>query len=248
MKNSERGTRQLAAEADREHDSGGRSEAQMMKGNEKSIPPTLQPVFEQLSNQTSWLHVRWKLYRQLYGTNQRRVDLLNECAQVVFNVMQFALLDDVVLTLYRLAGPRQSKGKENMCLAQLVDGVRKCGHLELAVQLKDRLDTFGQKCKPLQARRHRWIAHCDFETALGRRPQPAVSRLMVEEALKILRDFLNEFQRHFLDATTAFERIILPSDAEGLICRLKQSVAFDDLEREGKVDASLWMNGRYKDA
>lgn len=219
-----------------------------MKETAHSIPSALQNVFEEITNQTSWLHARWKIYQQLYGTNERRLDLLNECAPVVFNILQFALLDDVVLTLCCLAGPPKSMGKDNMCLAHLIHGVRQCGHAELADRLKDMRDALVTKCEPLQARRNRWIAHRDFHTALGQRPQPGISRRMVEEALHLLRDFANCFQRYFIDTTTLFEKIILPSDADDLICCLKQSVAFEDLEKEGKLDSSLWTHGRYGDA
>lgn len=76
-----------------------------------SIPPNVQPLWNVLQQEVIGLHAYWKNYRQLFGTSEARVDLLNECASTFFFIIQDALLADVQLSLSKLADPAQTMGK-----------------------------------------------------------------------------------------------------------------------------------------
>src|SRR5687768_17578386 len=56
-----------------------------------------------LRNELVWLHAKWQQYRILFGTSDKRIDLLNEMAPFVVRVIQDSLWEDVVMHLARLA-------------------------------------------------------------------------------------------------------------------------------------------------
>ena len=70
-----------------------------------TIPPQLGDTWDFLHRQVLSLHGRWKNFRDLYGASQERIDLLNRTAPTFFAVLGPILLDDVQLTLSKLADP-----------------------------------------------------------------------------------------------------------------------------------------------
>ena len=48
---------------------------EVMENNNAEIPEALQEIFETLKQDIVWIHGRWKMYRQLFGTNELRVFL-----------------------------------------------------------------------------------------------------------------------------------------------------------------------------
>lgn len=78
---------------------------------------------------------------------------------------------------------------------------------------------------------------------------PGVSREMVNSILGEFRDFMNLYDRAKFDTTTLYEEVILAlgSDGDFLAEQLKRAVAFRDLEKEGKLERTLWTRGRYQD-
>jgi hypothetical protein len=56
-------------------------------------------VYNALTNEVSRLHVKYDLWRQLYGRSLQRVDFLNRTAGHFFGVLQGALIEEVLLQL-----------------------------------------------------------------------------------------------------------------------------------------------------
>jgi len=146
------------------------------------------------------------MYRQLFGTNEKHVDLLNECAGTFFNQLQTVVLDDVTLSLSRLTDPHQAFSRENVVLSQLIEKLDETAHSILIIKLKERLEIIRNKCAPFRIIRNRRIAHRDLGTALKTSIDllPRVSRLMIEEALKEVCLFMNEFEVYFTESETAY--------------------------------------------
>lgn len=69
------------------------------------IPIEVSTTWNFLHGEVVWLHARWTMYRQLYGTNAKRIETLNQLAPTFFGTLQGILLDEVQLTLSRLADP-----------------------------------------------------------------------------------------------------------------------------------------------
>lgn len=49
-----------------------------------AIPARLRDVYGALENELVWIHGRWIMYRQLFGTNELRIELLNDVAPSFF--------------------------------------------------------------------------------------------------------------------------------------------------------------------
>lgn len=44
------------------------------------FPVRLANIFEKLKSEVIWLHGQWIIYRQLFGTSEERINLLNDSA------------------------------------------------------------------------------------------------------------------------------------------------------------------------
>lgn len=212
-----------------------------------------QPVdhgfFKSVSNDVSYLHMYWKIYRQLYAHGERRIALLNETGSMVFYVLQHLLLDEVTLAISRLTDPAMTGKKENHSLERLVAGVSE-------KDLSEKMNTILMKVQELaqhfRDRRNRAISHSDLKTKLKleQNPLPGISREMVEKVLEHIRGLMDAYSHHYFKSTTLYEKPILPLGADGdfLSEQLRRAVAFRDMERRGEISRELWTKGRYKDA
>lgn len=89
-------------------------------------------MWAEIDRETTWLHGRWMIYRQLYGTSEQRVDLLNECAGTFANVLQNVLLHDVQLSLSKLGDPAGHGARTNLTLEALREALVTAGEVMAA--------------------------------------------------------------------------------------------------------------------
>jgi hypothetical protein len=78
-----------------------------------AIPAGISETWEFLNGEVIWLHGRWSMYGQLFGTSEARIDVLNRVAPTFFSTLQSVLLDEVQLTLSRLSDPARSAVRED---------------------------------------------------------------------------------------------------------------------------------------
>jgi hypothetical protein len=216
-----------------------------------NIPNKINDVFDELKTEITWLHARWKLYRQLYAESPKRIDFLNECAGVFFYVVQETLLDEVQVMLSKLTDPAQTSGHENLSLDQLQSRVEKHGDPHLAQRLRALLDDLHRKCKTFRVRRNKKLAHLDLATALQgtTNPLPGVSRQMIEDALAVLRTYMNEIQIHYDDSEQGYEHFIMhAADAEALLGILKHGIRYEELVQAGQIDFDDLPMSKWHDA
>jgi hypothetical protein len=218
---------------------------------QKTSVETEHDLFRGLQQELSWLHLHWKVYRQLFAKNEKRIELLNETGPLVFYVLQQLLMDETNLAICRLTDPPTTKDRENHGLPLLIGRVKGLNP-DLASAMADDLLGIQKLVGPFRARRNRAIAHSDLVTKqkIEGEVAPGISRQMVEEVLVKLRHLMNRYDQAFFDNTTAYEMVspALGSDGDFLTEQLKRAVAFRDLERQQKLDRDLWVNGRYRDA
>ncbi|MDO9611742.1 MAG: hypothetical protein Q7J33_07875 [Serpentinimonas sp.] len=89
------------------------------------FPHEIHALWGTLDTEITWLHGRWIIYRQLYGTSPDRVELLNKSAGTFFNMLQDVLLHDVQLSLSKIGDPAGSGSRENVTLFALPESVKK---------------------------------------------------------------------------------------------------------------------------
>src|SRR5215472_2229378 len=106
------------------------------------MPNEITGTWEFLHGEVVWLHGRWSMYRQLFGTNENRVNLLNKVAPNYFGTIQNIQLDEVQLTLSRLGDPAQTGKRQNLTLETLVGELDALGISDLTSSLKAHLEEY----------------------------------------------------------------------------------------------------------
>lgn len=201
------------------------------------FPASIQELWAELHSDVVWLHGRWIVYRQLFGTSKERVDLLNESAGTVSWILQQLLLDDVQLALSKIGDPAGTGAKTNLTLRRLQVNLSSAGEVALATKLEPFLKGFEDSCVNLRCRRNKWIAHSDLSTKLGARatPLPGPSRTEIEVALEALRGVMNCVEVHYTKSQTAYEHFLMDQDGDFLLSALARGKRYHDLVIEGKI-------------
>jgi hypothetical protein len=205
----------------------------------QSVSPKIDQLWAELDYEVTWLHGRWLIYRQLFGTDEERVDILNRSAGTFAYLLQNLLLHDVQLGLANIGDPPQTGRFKNLTVTALVNLV--CAQeATLEPTLRMHLDKYGVACEKIRKRRNKWIAHFDHDTLVNRHAAPPAgpSREEIELALLALRELMNAVQLHFNKSQTAYELIILEADGEHLIAMLKRGIRYQQLVKSGKISAN----------
>jgi hypothetical protein len=224
------------------------------------IPEPIRDVFEQLKNEITSLHARWKIYRQLFAHSDERIRLLNTCAPTFFFFIHGVLIDEIQLSLGKLTDPARTGRFDNLSLKQLQKQVDDLGDQRLSTKLRDILlelcgdrnnpDTPG-KCEAIKTRRDKRIAHLDLNSSiqLGGDPLPGISRQMIEDALGLVRKYMNTIEDHYCQSEYRYhDPIIGPYDGEALVACLRDGLDFRQLaEKLGKGRTEL-RSGKWSDA
>lgn len=208
----------------------------MSKVDER-FPKPVHNLWSAIDSEVIWLHGRWIIYRQLFGTSPERIAILNASAGTFFNVLQQTLLNDVQLSLSKLDDKAASGKHANMTLAALVESLRTCGEGEIATRLEPFLNAFNLSCAKIRHRRNKWIAHFDRDTMLGTKvnTRQGPSRNEIELSLDALRTFMNCVRLHYLDSQTFYQDFIMDSDGDHLITALQRSIRYKQLVKEGVI-------------
>lgn len=211
-----------------------------------TLPPKLQDVFEKLSDDLTWLYSYWIVYKQLFRTSEKRVDLLNGSAKNFFYMVHRAFLDKIMLGLTKFGDPEGDGKKSNMSLKHLCKIVHEHGSDDLARLVQKLDDNYQQFYCPLKTYRNKVLAHRDLSTALSdHKDMPSVTFETIENALGTLRDFMNSIDGHFCDAETGYEHTILDGDGNGLAFCLAQGARYDELVRAQKIDFHDLANSQW---
>jgi len=205
-----------------------------------AIPPQLTDAWSFLHTEVVWLHGRWEIYADLYGANPERIGLLNRTAPTFFATLQGIWINDVQLTLSKLADPAVTFKRPNLTLETLLQGVSELPEPHLATKLRPLLADYRTACERVKTRRNKDIAHFDFATQISpaRKAEilPGPSRQEIDAALIALREFMKAVYGHFEGKHMAYELFSLHDGAHQLLLILKQGVRYDELVEAGTID------------
>jgi len=203
-----------------------------------AIPTEIESAWNFLHGEVTWLHGRWYIYRQLYGTSEYRIEALNKVAPTFFGSLQDILVDDVQLTLSRLADPAQTGRFQNLTLETLAQEIMDAGHKALAADLLGRLGDYRDKCRAILERRNKRLAHYDRVTHEADRAEAlrGPSRAEIESALDSLRIFMRRVHEYFEHSYMAYEQFVLQTSAENLIYAIARALRYAELVDSGKID------------
>jgi AbiU2 len=202
-----------------------RSSAEVKAEFVASLPPRTGELAYELSRSITFLHLKWKLFRALYGTSRERIDLLNRTAPAFFAYLDQIMFHDVVLAITRLTDPPGTGKRKNACLARLIMLLAPhVGAAELA-GWRSELSLLNAAVQPLREARNRYLAHDDLPSALNHHPRsmPGASRAQVETMLQRIRGLFESIEEKFCGSHTPHEFV----DAQGgeqLIASLERAV------------------------
>lgn len=164
-------------------------------------------LYDILSNQVTWIHLKWKEHRTLFGTSQGRIDFLNEAAPAFFAGLQDTLWNDVLLHLCRLTDPVMSAGKRNLtieCFPSLISDAALRANVEELLKIVKVRTVFARDW------RNRRLAHREFPIAITADLESLTpgSRHDVEEALAAIRSAINCIEVHYMKSSVLYEHSI----------------------------------------
>jgi hypothetical protein len=217
------------------------------------IPANIKDIYEELKGHVVWLHGRWILYRQLFDKSEKRIDLLNECASSFFYVIEDVLFRDVMLFLCKLTDPASTRTRdgnsENLSLKQLQQRVE-VSEPHLAASLERLLKDLDDKCEDIREWRNKRLAHSDLITEMrnGASSLPGISRQMIEEALKLVREYMNMIENHYHNNTVAYDIFLMNKDADTLVSILIDGLHYKEFQQEKKITWDDWCQNHWKAA
>ncbi|MBC8348882.1 MAG: hypothetical protein O3A82_02205 [Verrucomicrobia bacterium] len=197
----------------------------------KTIPSELSEIWRSIKDEVMWTHGRWILYRQLFGTDEHRVSILNRSASTAFSMIQGMMLNDIQLSISRLGDPAGSGARKNLTLRRLLVEVRKVNEATLASELEPLIDIFESHTENVRTRRNKAIAHLDLATKLETSVVSCAgpSREEIETALESLRGVLNHIELYFTDSQTLYNDCILRAAGDSLISSLTRGLRYSEL-------------------
>lgn len=215
-----------------------------------NIPSNINEIYGQLKTEITWLHGRWIVYRQLFGTSEKRIDLLNECASSFFYILQDVLIGEVQVSLSKLTDPARTGRFENLSLEQLQTRLETNGEAYLAKKNREILDELHIQCEPFRTWRNKRLAHLDLSTAMRSSPNPlpGISLEMIENALQLVRTYMNQIEQHYNDSEYGYEHFLMQSDGDALVAMLRYGLRYEELVQDQTISYDDWNKGNWHDA
>ena len=209
------------------------------------IPTQISSTWEFLNGEVIWLHGRWSVYQQLFGTSERRIGYLNQVAPTFFCTLQVVLLDEVQLTLSRLADPASSGRRTNLTLKSLAIEIQQIPEPALHADVIAALEAYRNKCERIIMRRNRRIAHYDRPTHVSAGDLPGASREEIVDALDALRVCMRVVYQFYMNSYMAYEHFILNDDANAIVRAAAEALRYRELVETGVLDSLDFVSSRF---
>lgn len=195
-----------------------------MSDIKQTMTPKLHEIYCYLDRELTATWAHYKLFMDLYGGTELRVQLLNECAPVFFADMQSLLRNELFLRIARLAEDPYKGKKATIVLQSLPPLLDENAAAAIGAALRSALDDVKSHAAPIIAVRHKTIAHRDKAVALGDRADPAANLVYgdLATAMNLAGEALNIVSRHYGGPTTYYSHFIASTKGvQALIWRLK---------------------------
>lgn len=198
-----------------------RTSEEVRNGYLQSMGAELGMHFFELYRKLVELHVIWQQYRQLFGTDDETIRLLNRTAGLFFKIVQDNLWDSVLLGISRMTDPPAMGKNKNITVLSLPPLIENDVLRSEVEKLCEAALTQG---KFAREHRNKRIAHQDHDylTDKSSNPLNGVSRALVEDMLDSLRNVLNRLDLHFRDSTVMYQDFVDESGARVLVNKLRR--------------------------
>jgi hypothetical protein len=213
----------------------------------QSFPRGSGELAYELRNGIIYLHLKWKLYRALFGTSQERIDLLNQAAPAFFGHLEPIMRHNIILTITRLTDPARTGKHQNASLGRLIEQLAAHADATKLGGWNVGLATLQTAVEPMRAMRNQFLAHEDLATALNHHFQPSPSRADTEAVLRNIRDLFGSIEERFCGSCASYD-LIIADGGEQLITSLQRALTHKDCERaefKSKYGA-IWERSSWK--
>ena len=190
---------------------------ELEKRNIAKMGDTLGKQYTVLFHEVAALHLYWKEFLELFGTNDNRIDRLNRSAPGFFRMLQEQQFETNIFHIARLTDSPKSVGKNNLTLLNLPNLV---ADPALQQQLTALVEEAKKKAEFCREWRNRRFAHHDLLLAVqdGKAvPLQAASKDHVNAALTALADVLNAIERHYYMGCCDFAAVAAHNGAATLL-------------------------------
>jgi len=196
------------------------------------IPAEIRQPYELLAWDVFQLHRKWGTFRRLFASGEDTVALLNRSAAGFFRIFEDLLVDDILLSISRLVGPKQTFGKDNLTLERLVHSIDSTKYSQLRGDIEQQFSNARRKCAFTKDQRDKRIAHPDLLTKLQAKLLPSPTTTTVDEALESIGAVMNVLERFFFPpvycedvnvACVNYSNLMHDADAARIIARLRQA-------------------------
>ena len=180
-------------------------------------------LFNLLYNEIIWLHYKWVEYRELFGTKESRIKLLNDTAPFFFFVIQKTLWENILLGIARITDPPETFKKRNITI-QAIPGIIENEILKEYLELKTKV--ILEKTSFSRDWRNRKITHFDYDLNLNDNAKPLekANKEKLIESLKQILEFINILHEHYLGPTVFLEKISSSRGAFSLLHTLRDGL------------------------
>jgi len=168
----------------------------------------IENILDPVNQQVIQLSYRWKIFLQLFDSGKESIELLNKSGANVFELFQYLVIDDAMISLSKLTDPNKSRGNENASISNLIN------------KSKDSLSekTFGEvealekelkvHVRNIRVLRNKILAHSDLEHKKSATTLPSVSYDNIENAIDILQAIVSKIASEACGWTTHYDSII----------------------------------------
>jgi len=149
-------------------------------------------LLEAIEREFTQIGYRWVIFCQLFDSGEENVDLLNKSGSNVFQLLQYLILDDVMMSFCRLTDSPRSMGSENVSFRNLIEKLQ--GRLSAASQAKidAKLIELTKHLEKVRVLRNKTLSHSDLTHALNATLLPRPTYNELEGAIEAATSILNE--------------------------------------------------------
>src|ERR1051326_2048217 len=164
-------------------------------------------LFDALWQQLNFAKMKWREYVSLYGTNEKRIALLNAAAPRFFGRLDAILWEDILLHIARLTDSPSTFGRQDRANLSIRALPPLINDLSLRDTVTQRVRSAVDAAEFARDWRNRHIAHRDLQRALERDAEPLAfaSRACVNGAFEKMQAVMNTIQVHYLDSETHYD-------------------------------------------
>lgn len=173
------------------------------------------PAIQKITDTVSQLCIEWRMFLYFFCGPKERVNVLNAASGLTARVIGNALWDNALLKIRRLTDPRKAGGNTNLSLEVLREVAERRSGQDLTADY----DAMIAQVQPARDYARKYLAHSDFDHALGKRSTP-VRRGETTAAVRAMMEFTATFHQRVRNVTYRLMPTTTVEDEQQFLLRL----------------------------